>query len=1811
MRSLKHRLVAGFLSCVLAGTALTGLAPTAHATGVGDNSDEVTRAQSASPTAKDSAPAENAEPSESASPAENAEPSEGEADAPVRVIVLLQDQPAAPSESGREQAISEQNSYLDGWKADLGLAVDRQFGYLVNGFSATIPASQIDALRAQPQVKSVNRERLYYPAVNTVREHEGVAAAAKNFGTDGRGMVISIIDTGVDTSHQDLRLDPGVCENSAKIRTINPKGNFTCKVPNGYNYAGQNYDVKDNGPYQHGMHVAGIAAANGQDDSDASTASRVEGIAPNAQLLAMKVFSDKGGAGDSEIIAAIEDSVKLGADVINMSLGFPNGFSDNSDGVNQAISAATNQGVIAIVAAGNSGQNYSNNGLADDFVGRIDDGTISHPAAASDAISVASLENTSITAHTGLWAQGETQGKFAVDIQQGDLPKQLTDLVYVREGDEKGYLVDPTDKWGDDVDVRGKLVLADRATVPFRKMFNEARKRGALGVMVINSEEGSRVSPFVRIGEIENIKLLGASVSYQDGQNLKKLAAEGNLKVLLSKNPLPVKNPGGGLTPSEFTTWGTTAALDFDPDIAGIGGNVYSLQNGNGYTSMSGTSMAAPGISGLAALMAQQLKGSLSGKDLVEEVRVRMLNTAQIPTSADGVPYAPRQIGAGLARVDLALATDVVATVEGSPSVALREIHGDASFTVTLKNRGTIDRAFNIGKQAVVGETEGERQHATKIMHSQTVVTGEELVAGTASVTVPAGGSASVTFTLKPDTSYNHFIEGWARFTSADPAQPELAIPYLGFVGDWNTEAIVAPAGEGVFPDYYSVTKLATNLLQNYQNAKIPYISPNNDGEEDSITPRLAMRRNASDIRYTVLDEAGNELRVIGIDRNVRRETGRQWLSTIEADTLLHNGLTFNGRVWDAAAANFRTIGEGIYSMKIESRLTQSSPWQTIQMPFGVDLTPPDVQFTEGEDGTLTITATDAMSGVAAKIGTTSVSNVFFYWADGSTFRPEVVEESPNRYVWRTKIPDPKAARYASVRVYIPDQAMNVNKSGKVLGTHALTIENRNKMMSDNPFLGIGPFSNAPRVNAKEKTIEIRGFVSDAVASVKVGELEVKPEASSFLVKYPAASGSNTVPVIAYDAEGKELAKETLKFYFDVTPPKLTLSGNLNERGEIIPNADGTVTIRGTIEDDQAGPYQVQIGKGGRFSVPDKTFEKTVDPGNVTSVSVFAWDKLWNAGTASLAIAGRSAGNTPVADSVAFSNMKCDEGFFGCTVAGTTTDYDPATGIFTVKGKYSRPGLKLEFTPRNSAVGGEGSANLPGAYADPAPIAAVSENGTDFTVQLPVKPGSNTFRYRLTTEKGKTVSDLPMAIHFDVSVPSISFTEPQLVDGTLYANSPKVRFKGTISDDGFGYVLAINGSTKLDVFYKNAPGAKSNERSFDEEIRVANGDTVLISATDGNNNMLLGGIPVVVDEVKPEVKVDGAEDIRTSADVITVSASDANLRDLKVLVDGEELSAEVTELASRPITDVRAELVNMNKPANPAKPAAKPASLAGTLAAALPAVEPAEPSDNSANSSQPATNENAESSQTGAASGEEVLGTKTEATQKTLETKVSLADWKAGIHRLEAVSTDLAGNVTTVPVSVTKDDPAIIEGPESVSVELEKLDPAAAADSILSHYRVVDDGSAISQTEPTFTLAPETILVPGENQVKLVATDAAGREVTRTVTVFITVVSSDDADAPGETDPSEEPGQPEPSTDPSQGEPSEEPGMEKPVPGQTDGKNDGKIDQRQTDDKSADNPAEKSPKLSHTGASVENSIGAAVLLTLLGFLGLAARRNRR
>ncbi|XCB29338.1 S8 family serine peptidase [Arcanobacterium hippocoleae] len=191
----------------------------------------------------------------------------------VRVIVTMKSQPALPSKSVENTNKTEQANLLASWKERYGLQLDRQFGYLVNGFSASIPEDKIADLLAEPAVSSVKRERIYYPTENFARNLEGVANAEKDYGVDGTGMVVSIIDSGIDPSHRDLTLDN--CD-AAAIQTINTSGGkFTCKVPNGYNYADENYEIVDATADQHGQHVAGIVAANGKE----GTANAVRGAA--------------------------------------------------------------------------------------------------------------------------------------------------------------------------------------------------------------------------------------------------------------------------------------------------------------------------------------------------------------------------------------------------------------------------------------------------------------------------------------------------------------------------------------------------------------------------------------------------------------------------------------------------------------------------------------------------------------------------------------------------------------------------------------------------------------------------------------------------------------------------------------------------------------------------------------------------------------------------------------------------------------------------------------------------------------------------------------------------------------------------------------------------------------------------------------------------------------------------------------------------------------------------------------------------------------------------------------------------------------------------------------------------------------------------------------------------------------------------------------------------------------------------------------------------------------------------------------------
>ncbi|TVQ07408.1 MAG: T9SS C-terminal target domain-containing protein [Bacteroidetes bacterium] len=147
----------------------------------------------------------------------------------------------------------------------------------------------------------------------------------------GEGIVVAVLDTGVNANHQDL---------AGRMWTH-------IDYPNhGYNFVDNNYNTND--VQSHGTHCAGTVAGNG-------TAGTVTGVAPGATIMALKVLGDSGGGTEAGVWAAIEFSVEYGAHVMSLSLGWQHSWNPDRSAWRIAMENAMNAGVIASVAAGNEG----------------------------------------------------------------------------------------------------------------------------------------------------------------------------------------------------------------------------------------------------------------------------------------------------------------------------------------------------------------------------------------------------------------------------------------------------------------------------------------------------------------------------------------------------------------------------------------------------------------------------------------------------------------------------------------------------------------------------------------------------------------------------------------------------------------------------------------------------------------------------------------------------------------------------------------------------------------------------------------------------------------------------------------------------------------------------------------------------------------------------------------------------------------------------------------------------------------------------------------------------------------------------------------------------------------------------------------------------------------------------------------------------------------------------------------------------------------------------------------------------------------
>jgi serine protease AprX len=212
---------------------------------------------------------------------------------------------------------------------------------LLNGLAATVQTNNVESLANQSNVTYVSPDRPLVGALDYTTQAV-YAQQAWNMGLRGNGIGIAVIDSGI-YNHPDLNMQGFLPFSRVVYRQSFVSG-------------GVLYD-----DYGHGTHVAGIVAGNGASSQVPGSTRLLSGIAPDANLLDLRVLDQNGNGSDSAVIAAIEQAVNLryfyNVRVINLSLGRPIYESCTVDPLCQAVEAAWKAGIVVVVSAGNLGRN--------------------------------------------------------------------------------------------------------------------------------------------------------------------------------------------------------------------------------------------------------------------------------------------------------------------------------------------------------------------------------------------------------------------------------------------------------------------------------------------------------------------------------------------------------------------------------------------------------------------------------------------------------------------------------------------------------------------------------------------------------------------------------------------------------------------------------------------------------------------------------------------------------------------------------------------------------------------------------------------------------------------------------------------------------------------------------------------------------------------------------------------------------------------------------------------------------------------------------------------------------------------------------------------------------------------------------------------------------------------------------------------------------------------------------------------------------------------------------------------------------------
>ena len=538
------------------------------------------------------------------------------------------------------------------------------YRYSLNGFSARMTPLQAAKMESMPEVLAVWEDEIRPLTTNFSRDFlelfDNERGLRGPLDLDGEDVVIAFIDSGIVPNHPSLedsrQSGPRACrstwadvsflgqwlcrqyKNAAETLLYEPLDdwNGACEAGDGWTeedcnnkLIGARYffdGAVASGPIDsgeffsprdvdgHGTHTATTGAGNRTDASAFGTLlGRVEGIAPRARVAVYKACwlrpgTTRATCNTSDLALAIDTAVADGVDIINYSVG--NTRRDVTAPDDLALMAATKAGVFPVVAAGNEGPAL---------------GTIGSPAGAPWVMTTAASSR---------------DGQFAVEAMQVDTPASIAgryevreasftpalvtagpvegELVLVDDGDDSladgnpGTTIDGCEPLINGSEIDGRIAFIERGGCEFVTKIRNAEDAGATAVVVFNIAGDPIV--MTRISLQTEVNIPAVMVGQADGNLiLAELDAGERVDVMLNKSLFLTEDETGNKLGS-FSSRGPAPIQDIlKPDVTAPGINILAgftpdaanSNSGENFGFLTGTSMSAPHVAGVAAMLRQ------------------------------------------------------------------------------------------------------------------------------------------------------------------------------------------------------------------------------------------------------------------------------------------------------------------------------------------------------------------------------------------------------------------------------------------------------------------------------------------------------------------------------------------------------------------------------------------------------------------------------------------------------------------------------------------------------------------------------------------------------------------------------------------------------------------------------------------------------------------------------------------------------------------------------------------------------------------------------------------------------------------------------------------------------------------------------------------------------------------------------------------------------------------------------------------------------------------------------------------------------